>query len=89
MSKLKLIGAGGMAVLLLGACSYNDDYNNQAYNASNADYNAEGANYAGNEADYNAPADYNGVNAANTSENMTNAVDNTAGNANAVTNNGY
>jgi hypothetical protein len=86
MSKLFLIAA--TAVLGLGACNYNEEYNNQAYNAGNADYSAEGANYSGNEAGYNASGDYNAVNAANTTENMGNATGNAAGN-NAVTNNGY
>ena len=87
MSKLILIAACATSTLTLGACNYNESYNNQAYDAANADYNAADANYAGN-ADYNA-TDYNAVNAANTADNMPNGADNTAGDANAVTNNGY
>ena len=86
MSKLILIAAGATATLSLGACSYNDQYNNQGYNAAGTDYNAAGENYAGNAAGY--AADNNAANYANTADNMTNATGNT-GAANTVTNNGY
>jgi hypothetical protein len=71
-----------VAALGLAACNYNEEYNNQAYNA-------EGADYAGN-ADYNATADYNAVNAANAADNAANTTAN-AMNAtnNMVANNSY
>jgi hypothetical protein len=87
MSKLMLTAATALAALGLGACNYTEDYNEQGYNAANADYNADEANYTENAAAYNNTTDYNVANDANAADNMANDSANTADNA--VTNNSY
>jgi hypothetical protein len=80
MSKSILIGACGTAFLSLCACNYNEDYNNQAYNA-------EGTSYEAPAGEYDNTTDYNATNQAYEGNDM-------AGNAaanvgNAVVNNSY
>ena len=82
-----ILAACAMAALGVGACSYDEDYNEQGYNAANADYNAEEANYADNAANYSNATDYNATNAANAADNMANTADNAT--ANVATNNSY
>lgn len=86
MSKSILIAACGTAFFSLCACNYNEDYNNQAYNAEGTDYNAEGTNYEAPAGGYDNTTDYNATNQA-----YGNEAANTATNesVNTVTNNAY